>query len=454
MTVPLHFHTITELAPLIAAGRVSSEALTRACLQEIEAHDRALGAFITVLGASAIAQARELDAEIAAGACRGPLHGIPISLKDLIDQQGVPTTAASRVREGHVAAGDAPVTARLARCRRRAHRQDQPARVRVRHDERRFGVRRGPQSARPLALTRRVQRRLGRRHRHRHVGGVDRHRHRRVHPHPVGGLRHGRAQADVGRGAVRRRGAAQPVARSRRAAGPIGGGRVADLPRPARRGDRRPLAAACPAPCQGPAPRRAAALLPRRARRRGARALRRVSGVAPPCRAPRPWTSTSPTRRASRRCISTRRSRKRRRITRARWSRLPSGTRRTCGCASRWGATCSPRITSGRRPRERCSGREVDAALAGCDALVLPTLPIPAPPIGASTVDVAGTPQPVRSMMLRMTQLFNLTGHPAISLPMGETAAGLPCGLQLVGRLNDTEGLLAAAAACEPLVFE
>ena len=95
---------------------------------------------------------------------------------------------------------------------------------------------------------------------------------------------------------------------------------------------------------------------------------------------------------------------------------------------------------------------EVDAALAGCDALVMPTLPIPAPPIGASTVDVAGTPQAVRSMMLRMTQLFNLTGHPAVSMPMGETAAGLPCGLQLAGRLNDTEGLLATAAACEPIV--
>ena len=55
-------------------------------------------------------------------------------------------------------------------------------------------------------------------------------------------------------------------------------------------------------------------------------------------------------------------------------------------------------------------------------------------------------------MMLRMTQLFNLTGHPAVSMPMGETAAGLPCGLQLAGRLNDTEGLLATAAACEPVV--
>jgi aspartyl-tRNA(Asn)/glutamyl-tRNA(Gln) amidotransferase subunit A len=97
--------------------------------------------------------------------------------------------------------------------------------------------------------------------------------------------------------------------------------------------------------------------------------------------------------------------------------------------------------------------REVDAALDGCDALALPTLPIPAPPVGAATVDVAGTPQPVRGMMLRLTQLFSLTGHPAISMPIGDTPAGLPCGLQLVGRLNDTEGLLATAAACEPFVI-
>jgi aspartyl-tRNA(Asn)/glutamyl-tRNA(Gln) amidotransferase subunit A len=56
-------------------------------------------------------------------------------------------------------------------------------------------------------------------------------------------------------------------------------------------------------------------------------------------------------------------------------------------------------------------------------------------------------------MMLRLTQLFNLTGHPAISLPIGDTPAGLPCGLQLVGRANRTERLLAAAAACEPCVI-
>ena len=62
MTVPLHFHTITELAPLVASGHVSSEDLTKACLAEIEAHNEALHAFITVTADEALAQARERDA--------------------------------------------------------------------------------------------------------------------------------------------------------------------------------------------------------------------------------------------------------------------------------------------------------------------------------------------------------------------------------------------------------
>jgi aspartyl-tRNA(Asn)/glutamyl-tRNA(Gln) amidotransferase subunit A len=52
-------------------------------------------------------------------------------------------------------------------------------------------------------------------------------------------------------------------------------------------------------------------------------------------------------------------------------------------------------------------------------------------------------------MMLRETQLFNLTGHPAISLPCGTTRDGLPCGLQLVGRRDQTEALVRVALACE-----
>jgi aspartyl-tRNA(Asn)/glutamyl-tRNA(Gln) amidotransferase subunit A len=93
--------------------------------------------------------------------------------------------------------------------------------------------------------------------------------------------------------------------------------------------------------------------------------------------------------------------------------------------------------------------REVDAAIGDRDGLVLPTLPIPAPLIGAESVAINGTNEPVRALMLRLTQLFNLTGHPAISIPCGRTSKGLPCGLQLVGRRDETEGLLEVALACE-----
>ena len=101
--------------------------------------------------------------------------------------------------------------------------------------------------------------------------------------------------------------------------------------------------------------------------------------------------------------------------------------------------------------REALRG-EVDAALAGGMTLVLPTLPIPAPTIGATAVDIRGESQLVRSLMLRLTQLFNLTGHPAISIPCGKSSAGLPCGLQLVGSRGATEDLLATAEAVERLL--
>jgi aspartyl-tRNA(Asn)/glutamyl-tRNA(Gln) amidotransferase subunit A len=58
----------------------------------------------------------------------------------------------------------------------------------------------------------------------------------------------------------------------------------------------------------------------------------------------------------------------------------------------------------------------------------------------------------VRAAMLRLTQLFNITGNPAISLPI--PTAGLPVGLQLVGRRGQTEALLAVAATCERILNE
>jgi aspartyl-tRNA(Asn)/glutamyl-tRNA(Gln) amidotransferase subunit A len=95
---------------------------------------------------------------------------------------------------------------------------------------------------------------------------------------------------------------------------------------------------------------------------------------------------------------------------------------------------------------------EVDRALEGCDALALPTLPIPAPLVGAVSVELDGGTYPVRAMMLRLTQLFDITGHPAISLPCGHTSDDLPVGFQLVGRLGRTDDLLRIARSVEGLL--
>ncbi len=94
----------------------------------------------------------------------------------------------------------------------------------------------------------------------------------------------------------------------------------------------------------------------------------------------------------------------------------------------------------------------VDNALLDCDALVLPTLPIPPQKIGATTVAIDSVEEQLRPLTLRLTQLFNLTGHPALSLPCGETSGGLPCGFQLVGRRQQTTELLDVALSCEAFV--
>jgi aspartyl-tRNA(Asn)/glutamyl-tRNA(Gln) amidotransferase subunit A len=92
---------------------------------------------------------------------------------------------------------------------------------------------------------------------------------------------------------------------------------------------------------------------------------------------------------------------------------------------------------------------EVDTALVNCDALVLPTLPIPAPQFGRDEVSLGDKVDLVRSAMLRLTQLFNLTGHPVLSIPCGQSRDSLPVGLQLVGVRNRTDDLLQLAAALE-----
>lgn len=105
--------TIDDAARLLRRRALSSAELTATCLATIAERDDALGAFITVTADTARAAAAVADRELAAGHDRGPLHGIPVALKDLFDQAGVTTTAGSRLLEKNVAAEDAAVTARL-----------------------------------------------------------------------------------------------------------------------------------------------------------------------------------------------------------------------------------------------------------------------------------------------------------------------------------------------------
>jgi len=104
---------LAQASELVRAKKISPVELTQACLAWIEAFNPELNAFITVTAEMALEQARAAEAEIQRGAWRGPLHGIPVSFKDLIDVAGVPTTAASRVFENRVPTEDAEVVRRL-----------------------------------------------------------------------------------------------------------------------------------------------------------------------------------------------------------------------------------------------------------------------------------------------------------------------------------------------------
>ncbi len=107
--------TIIELALRLRRKEVSPVELTRSCLDRIEKLNPALNAFITVTAESAMAEARAAENEISRGKWRGPLHGIPVALKDLIDTAGTRTTAASAVFEHRIPAEDAEVVQRLRR---------------------------------------------------------------------------------------------------------------------------------------------------------------------------------------------------------------------------------------------------------------------------------------------------------------------------------------------------
>ena len=114
-------HTVGELAMLdlsdvsraVQKKELSPVQLTQACLERIEKLNPRLNAFITITGTAALEDARKAEAEISRGEWKGPLHGIPLAVKDLVETAGVKTTAASAVLKDNVPISDAEVIRRL-----------------------------------------------------------------------------------------------------------------------------------------------------------------------------------------------------------------------------------------------------------------------------------------------------------------------------------------------------
>jgi aspartyl-tRNA(Asn)/glutamyl-tRNA(Gln) amidotransferase subunit A len=105
--------SIVETSELLRKRELSPVELTKNCLARIEKLNPSLNAFITVTAKSALTQARSAEAEILQGRWRGPLHGIPLALKDLIDTAGIRTTAASALFKDRIPLEDAEVVRRL-----------------------------------------------------------------------------------------------------------------------------------------------------------------------------------------------------------------------------------------------------------------------------------------------------------------------------------------------------
>ncbi len=113
MGTELAYMSLAEAARRIAAKELSPVDYVAALIHRIEAHDPALDAFLKLDARAALARARAAEADLAAGRPLGALHGVPFALKDIIDAEGLPTTAHSKILEGNVARADAEVTRRL-----------------------------------------------------------------------------------------------------------------------------------------------------------------------------------------------------------------------------------------------------------------------------------------------------------------------------------------------------
>ncbi len=209
--------TVAEAAELLRGRKLSPVEYAKALIARIERHDGKLNAFLRFTPELALEDARRAEAEIARGEWRGPFHGVPYGLKDIVDYAGLPTTAPFEDPEGQRRRDRRRRHAEAACRGRRLHGQALDARVRHRRTVLRPAVAAGAQSVEPGLFLRRLLQRLGRGD----GGGLpargDRHRHRRLGAQPGRDVRRRRHEAHLRRREPARRVSAGLLARSRRA---------------------------------------------------------------------------------------------------------------------------------------------------------------------------------------------------------------------------------------------
>jgi len=110
---PTHYKKIAEISKMIESRQITSVELTQAILDRIAVVDKSLNSYITVMRQSALETARESDAELAAGNYRGPLHGVPVAVKDLLYTVNAPTTGGHAFRRDSIPSYNATVVNRL-----------------------------------------------------------------------------------------------------------------------------------------------------------------------------------------------------------------------------------------------------------------------------------------------------------------------------------------------------
>jgi amidase len=113
MDTPLHYRSLTDLSDALRRRELSSVEVTAALLDRIAATEPQTLSYVTVMADAAMAQARTADEDIARGDWRGPLHGVPIALKDLCFTRNAPTTAGMTILKDFVPGYDATVVERL-----------------------------------------------------------------------------------------------------------------------------------------------------------------------------------------------------------------------------------------------------------------------------------------------------------------------------------------------------